>query len=99
MANKLLGTDFEPEYYRHHAFFDEEKQRIEMHLVATRDITIKFPFFEGDLEIPKGQTIHTENSHKFTSHHIDEFASASGLSVRAVYTDSNRWFTLVDYIK
>jgi len=99
VANKILGTDFEPEYFRHHAFFDEEKQRIEMHLMATRDITIKFPFFEGDLEIPKGQTIHTENSHKFTSHHIDEFASASGLSVRAVYTDSNRWFTLVDYIK
>ena len=99
VANKILGTDFEPEYFRHHAFFDEEKQRIEMHLVATRDITIKFPFFEGDLEIPKGQTIHTENSYKFTSHHIDAFASASGLSVRAVYTDSNRWFTLVDYIK
>lgn len=99
VANKILGTDFEPEYFRHQAFFDEEKQRIEMHLMATRDITIKFPFFEGDLEILKGQTIHTENSHKFTSHHIDEFASASGLSVRAVYTDSNRWFTLVDYIK
>jgi L-histidine N-alpha-methyltransferase len=99
VANKILGTNFESEYFRHHAFFDEEKQRIEMHLMATRDITIKFPFFEGDLEIPKGQTIHTENSHKFTSHHIDEFASASGLSVRAVYTDSNRWFTLVDYIK
>ena len=99
VANKILGTDFEPEYFRHHAFFDEEKQRIEMHLVATRDITIKFPFFEGDLEIPKGQTIHTENSYKFTYHHIDAFASASGLSVRAVYTDSNRWFTLVDYIK
>ena len=99
VANKILGTDFESEYFRHHAFFDEEKQRIEMHLIATRDITIKIPFFEGGLEIPKGQTIHTENSHKFTSHHIDEFASASGLSVRAVYTDSNRWFTLVDYIK
>jgi len=28
-----------------------------------------------------------------------EFASVSGLSVRAVYTDSNRWFTLAGYIK
>jgi L-histidine N-alpha-methyltransferase len=99
VANKILGTDFEPEYFRHHAFFDEEKQRIEMHLVATRDITIKLPFIEQDLEIPEGQTIHTENSHKFTSRHIGQFASASRLSVRAVYTDNNRWFTLVDYIK
>ena len=99
VANKILGTDFEPEYFQHHAFFDDEKQRIEMHLVATRDMTVKSQFFERDLEIPKGQTIHTENSHKFTSYHIDEFASVSGLSVRAVYTDSNRWFTLTDYIK
>jgi L-histidine N-alpha-methyltransferase len=95
VANKILGTDFEPEYFRHHAFFDDEKQRIEMHLVAIRDMIVKSPFFERDLEIPKGQTIHTENSHKFTSYHIDEFASVSELSVRAVYTDSNRWFTLL----
>lgn len=99
VTNKILRTDFEPEYFRHHAFYDDDEQRIEMHLVAMRDMIVKSPFFEGVLEISKGQTIHTENSHKFTSHHIDEFASASGLSVRAVYTDSNRWFTLVDYIK
>jgi L-histidine N-alpha-methyltransferase len=99
VANKIIGTDFEPEYFRHHAFFDEEKERIEMHLVATRDMTVKSPLFEEDLEIRKAETIHTENSHKFTSDHIGEFASGSGLSVRAVYADSNRWFTLVDYIK
>jgi L-histidine N-alpha-methyltransferase len=99
VANKILGTDFEPKYFQHHAFFDDEKQRIEMHLVATEDMIVKSPFFEEDLEIAKGQTIHTENSHKFTSHHIGEFASVSGLSVRAVYTDNNRWFTLTDYIK
>ncbi|MEJ2656000.1 MAG: L-histidine N(alpha)-methyltransferase [Desulfobacterales bacterium] len=99
VANKILRTDFKPEYFRHHAFYNDEKQRIEMHLVATRDMIVKSPFFEGDLEIPKGQSIHTENSHKFTSHHIDEFALVSGLSVRAVYTDSNRWFTLTDFIK
>ena len=99
VANKIIGTDFEPEYFRHHAFFDEEKQRIEMHLVATRDMTVKSQLFEGGLEIRNGETIHTENSHKFTTDHIDEFASNSGLSVRAAYTDSNRWFTLVDYIK
>jgi L-histidine N-alpha-methyltransferase len=99
VANKILGTDFKPEYFRHHAFFDDEKLRIEMHLVAMRNMVVKSPFFEEDLEIAKGQTIHTENSHKFTSHHIDELAAVSELSVRAVYTDSNRWFTLTDYIK
>lgn len=99
VANTILGTDFKPDFFRHHAFFNAEKQRIEMHLVAGRDMVVKSPFFEGDLEIAKGQTIHTENSHKFTSRHIGEFACAGGLSIRGVYTDSNRWFTLTDYIK
>jgi L-histidine N-alpha-methyltransferase len=99
VTNKILGTNFEPRYFRHHAFYDDEAQKIEMHLVATRDMIIKSPFFDGDLVISRGQTIHTENSYKFTSHHIDEFASISGLSVRSVYTDSKRWFTLTDFFK
>lgn len=99
VANKVLEADFEPKHFRHYAFFNDEKQRMEMYLVAAVDMIVKSPFFEKDLEIPKGQTIHTENSYKFTSYHIGEFASVSGLSVRAVYTDNNRWFTLTDYIK
>jgi len=99
VANKIIGTDFVPGHFRHHAFFEEEKQRIEMHLVAARDMKVSSPFFNVDLEIPEGQTIHTENSHKYKSRHIDEFASVSGLTVRDVYNDRNRWFTLLDFIK
>ena len=99
VANEIIGTNFEPKFFQHHAFFDEKEQRIEMHLIATKDMTITSPLCEGNLKIRKGERIHTENSHKFTSDHIDEFATGGGLSVRAVYTDSNRWFTLVDYIK
>jgi L-histidine N-alpha-methyltransferase len=99
VANKIAKTDFEPDHFRHHAFFDDKKQRIEMHLVATRDMTVQSPLLDQDLEIQKGETIHTENSHKFTPDDIGEFASSSGLSIRAAYTDQNRWFTLVDYIK
>jgi L-histidine N-alpha-methyltransferase len=99
VANKIAKTDFEPEHFEHQAFFNEHKQRIEMHLVATRDITVQTPLLDQDLEIQEGESIHTESSHKFTDDHIEEFASASDLSVRKVYTDSNRWFSLVDYIK
>ncbi len=99
VANRKIETDFDPDRFRHRAFFNEEEQRIEMHLVATRDMTVGSPHLEGDLEIRKGESIHTENSHKFTRNHIGEFASGGGLTVRNVYTDSNRWFSLVDYIK
>lgn len=99
VANNKIGTDFNLEDFKHYAFFDEAKQRIEMHLVARKDMTVTSPFFDGALEIRKGESIHTENSHKFTTDHIDEIASNSRLSVRQMYADSNSWFTLVDYIK
>lgn len=99
VANQILAADFEPDYFRHRAFYHERRQRIEMHLVATRDMAVTSPFFEGDIKILKGQSIHTENAHKFTFDHILEFAAMGGLSVRAIYTDSNEWFTLTDFIK
>jgi len=99
VTNNILDADFEPAYFRHHAFYDTVQQRIEMHLVALRDMTVRSPFFKADIQILKGQTIHTENSHKFTRDHIEEFASISGLSVRAIYSDSNQWFTVTDFIK
>jgi len=99
VTNHTIGTDFDTEEFEHRAFFHEEKQRIEMHLVARKDVTITSPFFDGTLGIQKGDSIHTENSHKFTTDHIDEMASLSGLSVRNAYADNNDWFTLVDYVK
>jgi L-histidine N-alpha-methyltransferase len=99
VTNHTIGTDFDTEEFEHRAFFHEEKQRIEMHLVARKDVTITSPFFDGTLRIQKGDSIHTENSHKFTTDHIDEMASLSGLSVRNAYADNNDWFTLVDYVK
>jgi L-histidine N-alpha-methyltransferase len=99
VANRKIETDFDPDRFQHRAFFNAEEQRIEMHLVATRDMTVGSPHLDGDLRIGRGESIHTENSHKFTRDHIGEFASAGGLAVRKVYTDTNRWFSLVDYVK
>ena len=99
VVNRKLEADFDPDRFRHRAFFNEDKRRIEMHLVATSDMTVDSPCLESELEIRKGESIHTENSHKFTRGDIDAFASGAGLKVRAVYTDDNRWFSLVDYIK
>jgi L-histidine N-alpha-methyltransferase len=92
VANKILGTDFNPGFFQHHAFFDEQKQRIEMHLVAASDMTVTSEFFVRDLELLKGQNIHTENSYKSTTHYIGKFAIVGGFSVRAVFTDRNNWF-------
>jgi len=99
VANDKIGTDFDTREFQHYAYFEEAKQRIEMHLVARKDMIVTSPFFEEALEVQAGESIHTENSHKFTTDDIDEIASFSGLSLRKTYTDSDNWFTLVDYIK
>lgn len=99
VINSIIGADFNPDFFRHHAFFNEEKQRIEMHLVADRDMTVSSPLFERGLKICKGRHIHTENAHKYTDEHIEAFASCGGFRVKDVYSDDKTWFSLVDYVK
>lgn len=62
--NRELGADFDIDQFQHRAIFNEEESRMEMHLVSLRDqsVTIcgELIFFE------EGETIHTENSHKYS---------------------------------
>jgi len=99
VVNKLAGTDFDPVLFDHVAFYNEDQSRIEMHLKATRDMEISSPHLNGRIMIQKGETIHTENSHKFNLRHIDELASAGGLEIKNIFTDKNRWFSLVHFLK
>ena len=45
----------------------------------------------------KGETIHTENSYKFTQEKIKQFADSTSLTVKNIFTDEKKWFTLVLY--
>ena len=99
VVNRTIGADFDPDLFRHCAFFNEQQRRIEMHLVATCDMSIGSPCLDRDLEIREGESIHTESSYKFTAGDIEAFARCAGLEVNAVYTDENRWFSLVDYLR
>ncbi len=99
VVNRTIEADFDPDRFRHRAFFNERERRIEMHLVATSNMTVGSPCLDRDLEIRAGESIHTESSHKFTPGDIDAFGRCAGLEVNAVYTDDNRWFSLVDYVR
>jgi L-histidine N-alpha-methyltransferase len=99
VVNAIAGTDFEPDQFDHVAFYDEERSRIEMHLKARKDMAISSPSFDSAIRIRKGETIHTENSHKFTRTHIDDLASAGGLEIRDIFTDKKKWFSLIQFVK
>lgn len=62
--NKELGANFDPETFEHLALFDEDNSRIEMHLLSKTEQKVRIAGREFFFE--QGETIHTENSHKYT---------------------------------
>lgn len=91
-ANSEANADFHVEAFRHYAFYQPSLKRVEMHLVSSRRqvVTIngnRFAFSEGD-------TIHTENSYKYSVDDIRELAIASGFLPTACWTDPHRLFSV-----
>lgn len=97
VVNNLIGSDFNSENFDHLAFYNNEKNRIEMHLEAKINMTI---LLNNDIiNIKKGETIHTENSHKFNHNSIKTIGLWANLNTNKIITDKNGWFSLVHYIK
>ncbi|MBP7566216.1 MAG: L-histidine N(alpha)-methyltransferase [Burkholderiaceae bacterium] len=85
-ANRELGADFDvADGFDHAAFYNAPLQRIEMHLMSRRRQTVSVggePFvFEH------GQTLHTENSHKFTTEGLNALARQAGWRPGPVWSD------------
>ena len=99
VVNSHIGTDFDPNTFEHIAFYNERFSRIEMHLKAIKDLEIPCPSLPTTISIKKGETIHTENSYKFTDENIKNLASGADLEIQNIFTDKNKWFSLVQLIK
>ena len=63
-ANTLLGTDFEVKNWAHKAIFNSSESRMEMHLMAKRTQSVNSSF--GKRIFAEGESIHTENSYKYS---------------------------------
>jgi len=98
-VNDLIQSDFHKEDFDHLAFFNKERSRIEMHLVARRDLEVHSEHFSEDLLFKKGETIHTENSHKYSSGHIREIVDLTGLQLNRTHTDELGWFAVTEFQK
>lgn len=99
VVNAIIDTDFDISDFNHLSFFNHEKSRIEMHLVANKSCSIKSPFIKKPIRFEKGESIHTENSHKYYLAGIEKLIEGSGLAIKNSYTDSNSWFALVEFVK
>ena len=90
--NRELGGDFDLQKFSHHAFYNSERHRIEMHLVSkTRQ---KVRVAGRAIEFRAGETIHTENSYKYTLESFTALARGSGWSPVAVWTDAGQNFSV-----
>jgi dimethylhistidine N-methyltransferase len=91
--NRELEGDIPVDAFAHEARWNDPFARIEMHLVAQRDVA--FAVSGERFAMKAGETIHTENSHKFTKRSGQMLLAAGGWEPRARWTDSESRFSLV----
>lgn len=91
-ANRELGTDFVPARFHHHACYDPQRRRIEMHLVSAcaQQVTLAGETYTFE----EGESLHTENSWKYTVEGFQALAARAGFEPAAVWCDERRWFSL-----
>lgn len=93
--NRELGAEFELSKFRHYAFFNEKHSRIEMHLVSKEEQEVRIKGLEMTVHFRRGETIHTENSYKFTDEMIEDIAFRSGFNIINSWKDIKKYFSLI----
>jgi dimethylhistidine N-methyltransferase len=83
--NRELGGNFNLAAFEHHAFYNTDKNRIEMHLASTKRQKVRI----GDVTVDfrAGETIHTENSYKYSIDSFQALARGSGWSPLKAWSD------------
>jgi dimethylhistidine N-methyltransferase len=91
--NRELDGTVPVDAFRHRAIWNADAARIEMHLEAQRDTD--FTVDGRSFEIAAGETIHTENSHKYGTNGARMLLRAGGWTPIREWTDPQDWFALV----
>jgi dimethylhistidine N-methyltransferase len=91
--NHLIGADFDVAQWRHRAFFNAEKSRIEMHLEARGELTVRWQ--GGERHFARGERIHTEDSYKYTRQAFVGLLERAGFATAQVWTDPANWFAVI----
>lgn len=91
-ANRDLGCDFDAEGFAHAAFYHPVLQRIEMHLVSRRRQTVHLA--GQGFVFEEGESLHTENSYKYTVEGFQALARSAGWWPQAVWCDDAHRFSV-----
>ncbi len=91
--NRELGANFDLSRFEHHAFYNREKSRIEMHLASLKRQKVRV---RGEtIDFRAGETIHTENSYKYSIESFGALArGCGGWTTLSLWTDRDSFFSV-----
>jgi L-histidine N-alpha-methyltransferase len=96
--NRELGADFQLDRFAHRAVWNAAHSRIEMHLESLGQQIVNIPATAGtraaNIHFAAGETIHTENSYKFTPSAIKSLLAETAFSTTRTFTDSDNRFAV-----
>ncbi len=90
--NRELGADFDLRAFSHYAFYNAPLGRIEMHLVSLKKQSVRVAGRRFELEA--GESIHTENSYKYSVEEFRALAARAGYRARELWLDRRKLFAL-----
>ena len=90
--NREANADFDINRFGHRAFYNEAEGRIEMHLVSTCAQKVRVDGHHFRFEA--GETIHTENSYKYSVEEFHELGAEAGYEAEQVWTDPDELFSV-----
>lgn len=93
--NRELDGEFNISNFEHKSFYNIYKHRIEMHLESKLDQQVRIGAIGKTFYFKKGETIHTENSYKYSLPRLNRLVKEAGLQVIRNFTDPNRLYTLI----
>jgi len=90
--NRELGGTFKLDTFEHHAVYNRERNRVEMHLASLKRQKIKVAGESVDFRA--GETIHTENSYKYSAESLAALARGVGWLPAGAWTDADQYFSI-----
>lgn len=91
-VNRVVDAGFDPDNFEHRAFYDADRQRIEMQLVSRVAHSVRC---NGErVNFARGETIRTEYSYKYTVEGFAALARSAGLEISRSWLDAQRLFSV-----
>ncbi len=90
--NRELGGTFALDAFRHEAGYNPAEGRVEMHLVSLADQTAEV--HGRTFAFAAGETVHTENSYKYTVAEFQDLARGAGFTAEDAWTDPDDLFSI-----